>query len=946
MAGYDKNDQKHTLEEALQQFVNAQLHGRALDVEEFVKRYPEHEPQIRKRIRKLYKINNLFDSLVQADESDFEEIVPVLDLVGRKVGSFEITEMIGRGGMGVVYLARDTKLDRSVAIKSIPAKMAGDATARKRFRREAKLLASLNHPNIAVIHEIFEEDKSGYLILEYVPGETLAERMAREPLALDETLSISQQIAEAVLAAHEQGIVHRDLKPSNIKITPNGRVKVLDFGLAKASVIAPKSSEITETQPGRVIGTPAYMSPEQARGKDTDHRTDIWSFGCILYQMLTRRLPFEGETATDTLACIIEREPDWDLLPRNTPANIRTLLQRCLEKEPDRRLGNIADASIEIHTTLIKPATVPTTKLRKIAMILSAPIIITLLAIALRFLPEKPAQPSLKQIRLVVLPFENVGPAEEEYFADGITDEIRARLAVIHNLGVISRQSSMQYKKSEINAQQIAEELGVDYILEGTIQRERTSDPNSRVKITLELIKASNDMHMWAEVYDGYMSEIYSLQSVVAEQVARELDITLLEPQRQALAYKATKNTEAYEYYLKGKEYYSLGYSIAEAQQSIEMYKKAIALDPDFAQAYAGLSRCYSWMYQNDKSDSWIQKAKNAVENAFRLDPDLPEAHHALGGFYYNCHRDYNLALNQYEIVRKSQPNNSEIIAAIGNVQRRQGRFDEAIVNIKDAFELNPLSFSRAYSVGYTLTFMRKYEEADFYFERAIKLAPNAPFPYIWKARNYLRGKGDTARAREVLEGALEKVEPPEKFAIDEWLVNIDLYDERYKEALDALDRLSSVPEDDFAHIGHIPNVLKRALIYDYWDKKELAKEHYELACNILKSKAEKQPREPVYYGTLGIAYAGLGRKDDAIRAGKWAIELDHETPNADGLIWDKNLARIYVMLGEYDKAIDKLDFLLRALPARISGPLLQIDPAWDDLHDHPRFQNLIEQGK
>ncbi|HCO95168.1 MAG TPA: hypothetical protein DIU00_14650, partial [Phycisphaerales bacterium] len=891
------------------------------------------------------KINNLFDSLVQTDESEFEDVVTEPNLVGRKIGSFEIVEMIGRGGMGVVYLARDTKLKRSVAIKSIPAALADSSIARTRFRREAELLASLNHSNIAVIHDIIEEDKSGYLVLEYVPGQTLSERIAREPLKLEEALSIGGQIAEAVSAAHKKGIVHRDLKPGNIKITPEGRVKVLDFGLAKVPASEGKRSGITETQPGRIIGTPAYMSPEQARGKETNHCTDIWSFGCIIYQMLTSHLPFEGETATDTLARIIERQPDWELLPKDTPENVRTLLKRCLEKNPDSRLGDIKEAALELSETINTPAPALTTKSRKVTMMLGAVIIIVAAAISVRFIPEKQVQLPPKQIRLVVLPFKNVGPVEEEYFADGITDEIRTRLAGINGLDVISRQSATQYKKSEKNAQQIAEDLGVGYILEGTIQRERPSDPNSRVKITLELIKASNNMNMWAEVYDGYMSEIFSLQSVVAEQVARELDITLLEPQRQALAYKATKNTEAYEYYLKGKEYYRLAYSIAEAQQSIEMFNKAITLDPDFAPAYAQLSRACSWMYQNDKSDSWIQKAKNAVENAFRLDPDLPEAHHALGGFYYNCHRDYNLALNQYEIVRKSQPNNSEIIAAIGNVQRRQGRFDEAIVNIKDAFELNPLSFSRAYSVGFTLTFMRKYEEADFYFERAIKLAPNAPFPYIWKARNYLRGKGDTARAREVLEGALEKVEPPEKFAIDEWLVNIDLYDRRYEEALDALDRLSSVPEDDFAHIGHIPNVLKRALIYDYWDKKELAKEHYELACSILKSKAEKQPREPAYYGTLGIAYAGLGRKDDAIRAGKRAIELDHETPNADGLIWDKELARIYVMLGEYDKAIDKLDFLLRALPARISGPLLQIDPAWKPLRNHPRFKKLIEQG-
>ncbi|UCC99487.1 MAG: serine/threonine-protein kinase [Phycisphaerales bacterium] len=264
--------------------------------------------------------------------------------------------------MGVVYLARDTKLKRSVAIKSIPAALATDSTARTRFRREAELLASLNHPNIAVIHDIIEQDDDpGYLVLEYIPGQTLAQQIANKPLKLQEALSIGRQIAEAVAAAHEKDIVHRDLKPGNIKLTPEGRVKVLDFGLAKADVSEVRSDETAVTGPGRVIGTPAYMSPEQACSKPTDKRSDIWSFGCLMYEMLTGHLPFEGETATDTLARIIEREPDWEKLPQETPANIRTLLRRCLEKDPRRRLRDIGDASIEIEETLSLPATAPPT---------------------------------------------------------------------------------------------------------------------------------------------------------------------------------------------------------------------------------------------------------------------------------------------------------------------------------------------------------------------------------------------------------------------------------------------------------------------------------------------------------------------------------------------------------------------------------------------------------
>jgi serine/threonine protein kinase/Tol biopolymer transport system component len=361
MTGLNDDNQQSPLDQAVQRFVDARLRGEQPDIDEFVKQYPELEHQIREKIRNLQRINTLFDSLVQTDESDFEEINAGQNLVGQRVGSFEIVEMIGRGGMGVVYLARDTKLDRLVAIKSMPAELQASSTARTRFMREAKLLASLSHPNIAVIHDIIEQTKGfAYLVLEYVPGETLAERMEREPLQLKEAFSISLQIAEAVSAAHEEGIIHRDLKPSNIKITPDGRVKVLDFGLAKTFVSKSATVEPTVTQAGRVIGTPAYMSPEQARGHPTDRRTDIWSFGCLLYEMLTGHLPFEGETTTDVLARIIEREPDWNLLPQETPSNIRVLLWRCLAKDPHRRLQHIGDAVLEIDETLNVPADKPT----------------------------------------------------------------------------------------------------------------------------------------------------------------------------------------------------------------------------------------------------------------------------------------------------------------------------------------------------------------------------------------------------------------------------------------------------------------------------------------------------------------------------------------------------------------------------------------------------------
>ncbi len=416
MATVDDNNRKRSFNEAVRQFVEAQLSGYEPDIEEFVSKYPEFEHQIRQKIKEFQKVDSLFDTLVQADESDFADAVTDPGLVGQKIGNFEIAEMLGRGGMGVVYLARDTKLKRSVAIKSIPAALAADSTDRTRFRREAELLASLNHPNIAVIHEIIEEEKSGYLVLEYVPGQTLSEQITKGPLKLQEALTIGLQIAEAVAIAHEHGVIHRDLKPGNIKITPEGKVKVLDFGLAKAVSGEAVEQQSTVTQPGRVIGTPAYMSPEQARGNPTDKRSDIWSFGCVVYEMLTGHLPFEGETATEILARIIEREPDWEVLPQDTPANILVLLRRCLEKKPHRRLRDIGDAAIEISETLnlparappVTPPSIPLTlatavKMNslKIAMMIAVIIIIVLSFVTLRFILERRTQPPPGQIRHV-----------------------------------------------------------------------------------------------------------------------------------------------------------------------------------------------------------------------------------------------------------------------------------------------------------------------------------------------------------------------------------------------------------------------------------------------------------------------------------------------------------------------------------------------------------------
>ncbi len=955
MAEPINDKQKDIIKDAVQRFIEAQSQGKNLDIDEFAGQYPDLQRQIKERIRDMQHTDVLFDSLVQADEGDLENETAGHDLVGHNIGNFEIVEIIGRGGMGIVYLARDTKLNRSVAIKSLPGLLIGGSTARMRLRREAKLLASLNHPNIAVIYDVIEQegDAGGYLVLEYVPGDTLAQRIARKPLKYQEALSIGQQIAEAISAAHDKGVIHRDLKPGNIKITPEGRVKVLDFGLAKPSGDEAAHHDSTITRPGAIIGTPAYMSPEQARGKETDHRTDIWAFGCIMYEMLSGHLPFEGETATDTVARVIEREPDWEALPKSVPMNISVLLRRCLEKNPQQRLGDITNVALEIRETLSASVLAVRTKSRKLAMMISAVIIVILFAIAVRFIPRQHAQPTSKMIRLVVLPFENLGPDEDEYFADGITDAITVRLAGIHGLAVISRQSAMQYKKSEKDAQQIGRELHVEYILEGTVQRERPSDPTSRVRVMPQLIRASDDRHVWAQTFDDDMSEVFRVQSDVAERVAHALDVTLLEPERLALAYKPTENIEAYQYYLRGMEYIYRGYYVEDnLRLAIQMYEKAVTLDPDFALAYAQLSRTHLNMYwfYLDRTEERRAKAEDAVKKAFELNPDLPEVRLALGHYYYQGELNYDRALKEFEVALESQPNNSEVLAFTAFVHRRQGQFEQAVSYLEKASELEPGAappFSLTdppFNLAETFIYLRRFTEAERALDDIISLRPDDPEPYWHKAKLYLRWQGDIDKARAVLNQALENViSAKDTEEVINTSVLIDTFDKRYQEALEQ--RLSSKDSGYKTQHYFIPKDLQCARICMYMKNEELARDYFDKARMVLEAEKTQHPEDARFRSSLGIAYAGLGRKQDAIREGELAVELCPVSKDAmKGPHRIEDLARIYVMVGDFDAAIDQIEYLL-SIPSELSIPLLRLDPAWAPLRSHSHFQKLIETG-
>ena len=707
MVAHKNDNQAVILEDALTRFVDECLQGEKPDADEFARQYPQCEGRLKERIQDLREIDFLFDSLIQADDSEFEVTAAPHDLVGQKLASFEVEKVIGRGGMGVVYLARDTKLDRSVAIKSLPSGLLSSSTAKSRFKREAKVLASLNHPNIAVIYDIIEHDAGlAYLILEYVPGETLAERIAGEPLKLEDVFSIGQQIAEGVSAAHEKGVVHRDLKPGNIKITPDGRVKVLDFGLAKTSGSQDKNQGTTITQPGRVIGTPAYMSPEQARGNPVDHCSDIWSFACILYEMLTGHSPFEGDTATDTLARIIEREPNWEALPQETPANIRVILRHCLEKDPRWRLQHIKDAAIEIKETLNLLAAKP-----------EAPV---------RILWREQLLGGAGPVRiksLAVLPLENLtGDTEQEYFADGMTEALIANLGKIGALQVRSRTSIMQYKDARKPLPEIARELNVEAVVEGSVMR--VAD---QVRITAQLIDAPTDTHLWADSYERDLRDILALLSDVARTIARQIEIKLTPDQEARLAAKRPVNPETYEAYLKGM--FHLNKMTPEGtEKGLDYLRQAIEKDPEDPLAYGGLALGYVTSAHGPGAppDAWTQ-AEAAAITALELDETSTEAYAALAMVKVYRDWDWEGAAEAYQRALKLNPSLAMTRAHYSFYLLLFNRTDEALAEMRRVQEVDPLTPLWPTYQGWQYWWTGQYDEAIHEASKSLELASDFP---------------------------------------------------------------------------------------------------------------------------------------------------------------------------------------------------------------------------
>jgi serine/threonine protein kinase/tetratricopeptide (TPR) repeat protein len=878
------------------------------------------------------------------------------DLIGQTLGHYRIVDQIGRGGMGVVYRAHDERLERDVAIKVLPVEVAQDTDRLARFEREAKTVAQLDHPNILAIHDFGSEDGVAYAVMELLEGESLREVIKGGGLTNAKAVEYAQAIADGLAAAHEKDVVHRDLKPENVFLTRDGRIKILDFGLAKLQLPEPDLSTETptatlETKAGQLLGTVAYMAPEQVQGKPADRRSDLFALGVMLYEMLTGGRPFGGSTTVETAAAILKEDPEAiSVASPGVPPTLAGVVSKCLEKRPEDRFSSAHDLSLTLGTIDTGAVSLPLTGdsvLRRRWPHILAIVIAAIIAMLFVLPPEglfqrggdAPQPPALP--RIVVLPFENLGSPDDEYFAEGMTEEITARLATIDGIQVISRTSARQYAETEKTVPEIGEELNVGYVLEGTVRWARNDEGESRIRTTLQLIRAGDDTYLWADTYDRVLEDVFEVQSEIAQIVTEALGVTIGGGEKGPAVVRPTDNIDAYQAYLRGRYWISRPhFTYDNWERAMQGFQQAADLDPDFALAHAELARGHALVryFRHDLTPERLEAADAAAKMALDLEPGNPRVRLDTGYYRLWGYRDVERALEEFELAGGRQAGNAEVLAAIGSVFIVQGKWEEALQTYLDAFELSPRDANLIIHVGWILETLRRYPDALVAFDQGIDLAPDAMWPYLYKALTLWGWKGDATATRAVLEGL-----PGTSSGWERWVWYWqEMYEGRYKEALG---RLESATEG-WIRIKMLvrPNNMLAAYVHEKLGDTDAAAAGYESARELLEAEVAASPDDPRLRSSLGIIYAVQGRSEDAVREGKLACEL---LPKAkDGfyyLPYVIDLAHIYTILGDNEAALERLEYLL-SNPSYLSSPFLRIDPRWDPLREDPRFQALLEK--
>jgi serine/threonine-protein kinase len=866
---------------------------------------------------------------------------------------YHLERELGRGGMATVYLAHDLRHDRPVALKVLLPEIAR-ALGSERFEREIKLAARLQHPHIVTVYDSGEAVGQLWFTMPFVAGESLRDRLIREKqLPVEDALHIARDVAEALEYAHRQGVVHRDVKPENILLTGKHAL-VADFGIARAL----GGSEQSLTGTGIAIGTPAYMSPEQASGAhELDARTDVYALGCVLFEMLAGEPPYTGPTPQAIVARALTETPrPIHPIRAGVPEALDSVIATAMAATPADRYASAAEFG-----RALEPGTNPTRRearwlpafrpLRRRPLF--AMLAVGFLLGAGTFFAWRRSHGSgdgAGDKLLAVLPFENLGEPQDEYIPDGITDEVRGRLSGLRGVQVIARGSSTPYKTTTKTPQEIAQELGVDYLLTATVRWARAPGGarNLYVNAELEEVRSHGAPKIkWHHPFEALVTKdslagVFQVYADIGSRVAEALDVALGDSARQLLAVPRTQNLAAYDAYLKGEEIsQSLGaIDPPTLTRAIAYYAQAAALDSTFAQAWAQLSRSQSTLYYYGTPTPQLAKQSlAAAQRALALSPDGPEGHWALGTYHVEVTHDLAHAREEYALGQQAGPNNAELLVGTALVEQSLGRWEDAVQDLERARRLDPRSIATAGWLAKAFLWLRRYPEGLRAVDVGLALAP-ANLDLLEIKTMLALGRGDLAGAHAVVTAAPKEVDPAAfvAFFANSW----DLYwvlDEAQQAMLvDGL-RPSAYNGDR----GTWGLVLAEA----YWLRGDQlrARVYSDSSQRTFEQQLRAVPADPQRHILRGLGLAYLGRKAEAIREGERSVALSPITQDPFyGAYLQHQLARIYILVGEPEKALDQLEPLLR-MPYYLSPGWLKIDPTFDPLRSNPRFQRLVVGG-
>jgi serine/threonine protein kinase/Tfp pilus assembly protein PilF len=892
---------------------------------------------------------------------------------GESIAHYQIESLLGMGGIGEVYLARDQRLGRKVALKLLAGRWTADDGQLARFKSEARAASALNHPNIITVYEIGAEGNRQFIATEFIEGVTLRAALGHGRMSVHQALEIAVQVASALAAAHQAGVVHRDIKPENIMIRPDGYVKVLDFGLAKLTEgqLAPLEQGVTLpktelTHPGLLLGTPRYMSPEQTRGQPVDPGTDIWSLGVVIYEMLGGAPPFTGRTPSDCIASVLRTEPPLlSAGSREIPAELDSILQKALRKNRDERYRTIAEMLADlqsIKTNLESGANRLKARMpwHWIAAV-SALVLITLaglvftrhrsVPVATRDIGSPPsnrevsAPAAISDKSIAVLPFENrSSDPDNAYFADAMQDEILTRLSKIADLKVISRTSTQHYKTAPANVPEIARQLGVAHVVEGSVQKS-----GDTVRVNVQLIKAKSDVHVWAETFDRKLTDLFSVESEVAKAIADQLGARLTGREAQVLAARPTDNAAAYDAYLRG-----LAYSLKTANTPTNAtnaqahLREAVRLDPKFALSWALLSFVEARGYGTvtlQPTAALREEAREAAETALTLEPNLGEAVLAKGFFHYSCLKDYATALSYFEQARSLLPNSSRIPELLAYVTRRQGKWDESETYFNEAERLDPRNVSLLTQHALSYKDCRRFAEAIGKLEQILNITPDDVDTLVEKAA-VAQAMGDLALASAILA-------PLEPATDDTNALETQLYqailERRPADQIAA--RLKALLARPDPLLGFYAGELRFWLGWTQQVSGDriAAYENWQQARRELESFLSEQPDNHILLGDLALTAMSLGDNAGALNFAERAMAaLPLEKDAVRGPATIEFFARAAANAGQPERALAALERISSLPYAGALGPgapltpaLLRLDPMFDPLRNDRRFQKL-----